>query len=281
MADTKILAERARFELTFPTPSNCVWISNGYSATSYSAWPAHDHIERWNGWWARSQADAAQAQAEPVADERDEEIERLRDLVIRQGTQLERIVNIVRGDPAEGCAHSTHDAADLVYGLKMHSDQYAMAVEHEQRAAQPVRQPLTESQKRNADFLAFAAWAGGAGYDTANTYDTDRSRWVALNPMTADLWACWQAAQPVAVPDWQIDRARAFVPDGWALVPLEPTPEMLGCIVHRKYPEDWDAGKLLQARQRGDGRVPFKTEYEIAVGQYERMLAAAPKGGAV
>lgn len=82
------------------------------------------------------------ARAPLLADERDEEIERLRDLVIRQGTQLRRIVNIVRGDPAEGCAHSTHDAADLVYDLKMHSDQYAMAVEHEQRAAQPVADEL-------------------------------------------------------------------------------------------------------------------------------------------
>ena len=96
---------------------------------------------------------APQPAAQPVADERDEEIERLRDLVIRQGTQLRRIVNIVRGDPAEGCAHSTHDAADLVYGLKMHSDQYAMAVEHEQRAAQPVRQPLTREQEAAHELL--------------------------------------------------------------------------------------------------------------------------------
>lgn len=36
------------------------------------------------------------------------------------------------------------------------------------------------------------------------------------------------AAQPVAVPETlRLDRALAFVPDGYALVPVEPTPEML------------------------------------------------------
>jgi hypothetical protein len=63
---------------------------------------------------------------------------------------------------------------------------------------------------------------------------------------------------------------------GWALVPVEPTPQMLACIVRKRYPEDWEAGKRLQMRQRGENRVPFKQEYEMAAGQYERMLAAAP-----
>lgn len=45
---------------------------------------------------------------------------------------------------------------------------------------------------------AFATWANRAGYDTAHTYDTDRSRWVFLNPMTADLWAAWQARAALA-----------------------------------------------------------------------------------
>ncbi len=40
----------------------------------------------------------------------------------------------------------------------------------------------------------FEAWAKEEGYDTANTYDTERSRWIWLNPMTADLWTCWRAA---------------------------------------------------------------------------------------
>ncbi|MEG0975200.1 MAG: hypothetical protein RSF42_10930 [Comamonas sp.] len=41
---------------------------------------------------------------------------------------------------------------------------------------------------------AFEKWAKEEGYDTARTYDTDRSCWVWLNPMTADLWKAWQAA---------------------------------------------------------------------------------------
>jgi hypothetical protein len=40
----------------------------------------------------------------------------------------------------------------------------------------------------------FQAWADGKGYDIAHTYDTERSRWVFLNPMTADLFEAWQAA---------------------------------------------------------------------------------------
>lgn len=42
-------------------------------------------------------------------------------------------------------------------------------------------------------FKQFIEWASAAGYDVANTYDTDRSRWLCLNPMTADLWKAWQA----------------------------------------------------------------------------------------
>jgi hypothetical protein len=40
----------------------------------------------------------------------------------------------------------------------------------------------------------FKAWANDAGYDTAHAYDTERSRWIFWNPMTAALWQCWQEA---------------------------------------------------------------------------------------
>lgn len=40
----------------------------------------------------------------------------------------------------------------------------------------------------------FETWANDKGYDIAHTYDTERSRWVFLNPMTADLFEAWQAA---------------------------------------------------------------------------------------
>ena len=44
------------------------------------------------------------------------------------------------------------------------------------------------------DLQMFIAWANSEGHDTAYTYDTDRSRWLKFNPLTADLWKAWQAA---------------------------------------------------------------------------------------
>lgn len=49
----------------------------------------------------------------------------------------------------------------------------------------------------DAQFYRFRTWAEEEGRDIAHTYDTDRSRWVFLNPMTADLWQAWQAAAGV------------------------------------------------------------------------------------
>lgn len=66
--------------------------------------------------------------------------------------------------------------------------------------------------------------------------------------------------------------------DGWVLVPVEPTAEMLSCIAFGKWPEDSNAGKELQ-RMRGCDVVFPKSEIEMAVGQYQRMLAAAPTAG--
>lgn len=61
----------------------------------------------------------------------------------------------------------------------------------------------------------FEAWAKDEGYDTANTYDTERSRWRWLNPMTSDLWKSWRAAL-----------SHPSTPQGWKLVPVEPTLDM-------------------------------------------------------
>jgi hypothetical protein len=49
----------------------------------------------------------------------------------------------------------------------------------------------------DAPFKLFLDWASREGYDTAYTYDAERSKWVALNPMSADLWKAWQAATGV------------------------------------------------------------------------------------
>lgn len=50
-----------------------------------------------------------------------------------------------------------------------------------------------------SDVARFIEWAGREGYDTANSYDTDRSRWVFFNPMTADLWRAWLASRKEAL----------------------------------------------------------------------------------
>lgn len=66
-----------------------------------------------------------------------------------------------------------------------------LAVDHpRQRFAPPPR----DLNGMKVDPAPFSTWALREGYDIAQTYDTDRSRWVFLNPMTADLWKAWQAA---------------------------------------------------------------------------------------
>lgn len=67
----------------------------------------------------------------------------------------------------------------------------------------------------------------------------------------------------------------SWVPDGWQLVPKEPTAEMIEALAASFWPADWEAGKRLQ-RLRGTKVVFPKTEIEMAVGKYERVLAAAP-----
>lgn len=65
------------------------------------------------------------------------------------------------------------------------------------------------------------------------------------------------------------------VPEGWKLVPKEPTKEMIFAIAHDEYPADLHVGKAAQ-RRLGLDVIPPRVEYEIAYGQYCRLLAAAP-----
>jgi len=62
------------------------------------------------------------------------------------------------------------------------------------KAAQPAREPC-----RKPNYKAFMEWAGDAGYDTAYTINSNNGEFMALSPMTTDLWGAWQAAlaQPV------------------------------------------------------------------------------------
>ena len=55
----------------------------------------------------------------------------------------------------------------------------------------------TTPPQRKPQFKEFVEWANGAGYDTALTYDTERSKWLLLSPMSADLWKAWQAAHGI------------------------------------------------------------------------------------
>lgn len=77
---------------------------------------------------------------------------------------------------------------------------WAKAVEWERsRASAPTPEPMSaptavEPDER-AERDAFQAWANREGYDTAYNYDTERSRWVFFNPMTADLWKAWRASK--------------------------------------------------------------------------------------
>lgn len=97
--------------------------------------------------------------------------------------------------------------------------------------------------------------------------------------VTADAWAAWQARAAI-----EADRAKR-VPDGWKLVPIEPTASMLHCLVYSSHPFDDDYGKALQREQRlrKDQSpeqylefIPYKSEFERMAGQYSRMLSASP-----
>lgn len=52
-------------------------------------------------------------------------------------------------------------------------------------------------KKRQPLFKEFIEWANTHGYDCAHTCNSDTGEWIALNPMTADLWKAWQAANDI------------------------------------------------------------------------------------
>lgn len=119
----------------------------------------------------------------------------------------------------------------------------------------PIPKPSAKDERE-----AFESWANVNGYDVACTYYTDRSKWIFLNPVTADIWQVWQARaafSPAAGQDndkqlaslyqqaFQREQKRAdlaeaerdelknkladqqAMPEGWKLVPIEPTDEMI------------------------------------------------------
>lgn len=116
--------------------------------------------------------------------------------------------------------------------------------------------------------LADQAQAEPVGRLVADLYDGH-----VFHPRIPDDWsmlgkdlytAPQPAAQPVAVPETlQLDRALAFVPDGYALVPVEPTREM------RK------AATIEQEHHRRMSLSLFGDEPAAVI--YRAMLSAAPK----
>lgn len=65
---------------------------------------------------------------------------------------------------------------------------------------------------------------------------------------------------------------------GLAVVPVEPTLEIILCIAHPQRPEDWNAGKAMQDKL-GTDVIPPRHEYEVAAGQWQRLIAAAQEPG--
>lgn len=65
--------------------------------------------------------------------------------------------------------------------------------------------------------------------------------------------------------------ANVLPPLNYAKMPLVPSKQMLAVIARGEFPEDWERGKRAQ-NALSSREIPFKTEYEIAYGQYERLL---------
>ena len=93
-------------------------------------------------------------------------------------SDIETISCWYSGDPSyEHCPYKIkEDAANVV---RRHASYY------------------TTPPQRKPQFKEFVEWANGAGYDTALTYDTERSKWLLLSPMATDLWKAWQAAHGI------------------------------------------------------------------------------------
>jgi hypothetical protein len=53
------------------------------------------------------------------------------------------------------------------------------------------------TQQRKPQFKEFIEWAASQGYDCAHACNPDTGKWIALNPMTADLWKAWKAAYSI------------------------------------------------------------------------------------
>lgn len=63
------------------------------------------------------------------------------------------------------------------------------------------------------------------------------------------------------------------IPDGYLLIPIKPTFELLKALAIKRWPADWEEGKKLQMEE-GCKLVPPNAEMESAVGRYNRLIRA-------
>lgn len=106
---------------------------------------------------------------------------------------------------------------------------------------------MSEELKMDAERAAFEAFAIGHNHSTK----TDVSGYC--HPSTAMLWRAWQAARQAP--------AVGAVPDGWKLVPSEPTLKMREAF-----------SSVDQLRYTVSNRKLFKAKHS-----WDAMLAAAPQ----
>jgi len=76
-------------------------------------------------------------------------------------------------------------------------DRKSMPGIYMQLVTESIVKHYTTPQQRKPKFKEFIEWAGSQGYDSAHTCNPDTGKWIALNPMTADLWKAWKAAHGI------------------------------------------------------------------------------------
>ena len=83
------------------------------------------------------------------------------------------------------------------------------------------------------------------------------------------------ADKEIAARDAELARLREALdmPDGYVLLPVKPTYELVVAMAVKKWPDIWEKGKKLQM-ELGCGVVPPNAECEEAAGTYMQLIEA-------